>query len=236
MLTVDYAVLDVRSRHRVLDIGCGGGRHSFEALRQGARVVAADLDDAALKDVAQMGAAMIHEDQAPLGATLDVLGADATRLPFSDGAFDRVIASEVLEHIPDDVAALRELQRVTKAGGTIAVTVPRSWPERVNWMLSSSYHAAAGGHVRIYRRTEVEAKLTEVRFQTFHHHFAHALHSPYWWMRCALGIERETRLTRAYHSFLVWNITKKPRAVRRVEHLLDPLMGKSLVVYARKPR
>ena len=236
MLTVDYAVLDVRSRHRVLDIGCGAGRHSFEALRRGARVVAADLDEVALKDVAQMGTAMILEDQAPLGATLDAVGSDATRLPYVDGAFDRVIASEVLEHIPDDVSALRELQRVLKPGGAIAVTVPRAWPERVNWMLSSRYHVAAGGHVRIYRRAQLETKLAEAGFLPFHHHFAHALHSPYWWLRCALGIERETRLTRAYHSFLVWDITVKPRAVRRVEHLLDPLMGKSLVVYAWKAR
>ncbi len=234
MLTVDYSVLDVHSRHRLLDIGCGGGRHSFEALRRGARVVAVDLDDAALKDVGQMGAAMVLEDQAPLGATLDPVGADATRLPFADETFDRVIASEVLEHIPDDLHALGELHRVLRPGGSIAVTVPRAWPERVNWLLSRDYHRAAGGHVRIYHHTELEDKLRRVGLEPFRHHFAHALHSPYWWLRCALGIDRETWITRAYHSFLVWDITSRPRAVRMLESALDPVMGKSLVVYAAK--
>ncbi len=234
MLTVNYAVLDVRSRHRVLDIGCGNGRHSFEALRRGARVVASDLDDAALKEARQMGAAMILEDQAPLGASLEAVGGDATRLPFGDETFDRVIASEVLEHIPDDSRALAELHRVLRPGGRIAVTVPRSWPERVNWMLSSEYHSAAGGHVRIYSRAELQDKLRATGFEPFHRHFAHALHSPYWWLRCAVGVQRETRITRAYHSFLVWDITARPRSLRLIEGALDPVMGKSLVVYATK--
>ena len=78
---------------------------------------------------------------------------DALHLPFADGTFDRVIASEVLEHIPDDVAAMTELARVLRPGGTMAVTVPRCGPEFVNWALSDEYHDVPGGHVRIYRRS-----------------------------------------------------------------------------------
>ena len=63
---------------------------------------------------------------------------DALRLPFADGTFDRVIASEVLEHIPDDAPAMAELARVLRPGGTMAVTVPRCGPEVVNWALSTS--------------------------------------------------------------------------------------------------
>ena len=84
---------------------------------------------------------------------------DALHLPFADGAFDRVIASEVLEHIPDDVAAMAELARVLRPGGTMAVTVPRCGPELVNWALSDEYHDEPGGHVRIYRRSPLSARL-----------------------------------------------------------------------------
>lgn len=234
MLTVDYTTLDVRYGHRVLDIGCGAGRHSFEALARGARVVAADLDDVVLKDVAQMGAAMILEDQAPLGATLDCIRADALHLPFEDDSFAKVIASEVMEHIGEDEIAMREIHRVLKPGGIAVVTVPRRWPERINWLLSTEYHSNSGGHVRIYSRDELESKLQRAELYPFHHHYAHALHSPYWWLKCAVGVDRDIFVTKAYHSFLVWDLTKKPLLTRAVEQVMNPVMGKSTVVYSRK--
>lgn len=234
MLTVDFSVLDIRYGHRVLDIGCGAGRHSFEALRRGARAVAGDLDDVALKDVAQLGAAMIAEDQAPLGARLDCIRADALHLPFENDSFHRVIASEVMEHIPNDEVAMREVHRVLKPGGVAVVTVPRRWPERINWLLSDEYHSNVGGHVRIYSRDELESKLQRVELHPFTHHYAHALHTPYWWLKCAVGVDRDLFITKAYHSFLVWDLTKRPFVTRATEQVLDPLMGKSLVVYSRK--
>lgn len=234
MLTVDYERLSVSADQRVLDIGCGAGRHSFEALRRGAIVVAADLDDVALKDVAQMGAAMIAEGQAGNAASLATIRADARSLCLDADSFDRVIASEVLEHIVDDEVALREIARVLKPGGRVAVTVPRRGPERICWALSDDYHAAAGGHVRIYRREELCARMERAGLRVEGHHHAHALHSPYWWLKCALGVDEPHRLTDAYHSFLVWDITRKPRALRAIERRLNPLMGKSLVVYATK--
>jgi SAM-dependent methyltransferase len=235
MLTVDYATLDLSYGQRILDVGAGAGRHSFEALARGARVVASDLDEVVLKDVKQLGAAMILEGQAPAGATLDCVPADALHLPFPDATFDRIIASEVMEHIPNDEDAMRELHRVVKPGGLVAVTVPRRWPEQICWLLSAEYHSAAGGHVRIYSREEMESKLSGAGLFPFHHHYAHALHTPYWWLKCAVGVDRDLPVTKAYHSFLVWDITEKPIVTRTAEQLLNPLMGKSLVVYSRKP-
>lgn len=234
MLTVDYERLGMRRGDRVLDLGCGAGRHSFEAFRRGGRVIAADLDDAALKDVSQMGRAMELEHEVPAGASLESTRADARHLPFASGSFDRIIVSEVLEHIEEDLAAMKELARVLAPGGTLAVTVPRTWPEQVCWWLSDEYHSAAGGHVRIYRRSELMGRLYAAGFEVTGHHYAHALHSPYWWLKCAVGVRNDdARLARVYHSFLVWDITRRPALVRATERALDPLMGKSLVVYAR---
>ena len=112
---------------------------------------------------------------------------DALRLPFADGAFDRVIASEVLEHIPDDEAAMAELARVLRPGGTMAVTVPRCGPEFVNWALSDDYHDVPGGHVRIYRRASWSSRLQGAGLRPVGSHHAHGLHSPYWWLRCLVG-------------------------------------------------
>ena len=235
MLTVDFARLGLRPHERVLDLGCGGGRHAYESLRRGADVVALDASDTELKEVAVLLAAMVEEGEAACGAGGAVNG-NALALPFPDHAFDRVIAAEVLEHIPRDTAALVELARVLRPGGTMAVTVPRWGPELVNWALSDAYHSVEGGHVRIYRRSTVISRLQGVGLRVMGWHHAHALHTPYWWLRCAVGVDRADHpLVRAYHRLLVWDITAATPVTRVPERLLNPYLGKSLVVYAEKP-
>jgi len=235
VLTVDFARLGLRPHERVLDLGCGGGRHAYESLRRGADVVALDASDTELKDVAVLLAAMVEEGEAACGAGVAVNG-NALALPFPDHAFDRVIAAEVLEHIPRDTAALVELARVLRPGGTMAVTVPRWGPELVNWALSDAYHSVEGGHVRIYRRSTVISRLQGVGLRVMGWHHAHALHTPYWWLRCAVGVDRADHpLVRAYHRLLVWDITAATPVTRVPERLLNPYLGKSLVVYAEKP-
>lgn len=184
-----------------------------------------------------MLAAMREAGQDPPGASARVVRGDATAMPFADGAFDRVIAAEVLEHIPGDQRALHEIARVLRPGGVAAVTVPSWLPERICWSLSDDYHNVPGGHVRIYTRPELEAKLRAAGLSVGAHHHAHGLHSPYWWLKCAVGVHDDGHpLARAYHRLLVWDIVKRPKVTRLAERALDPVIGKSLVIYAEKPQ
>jgi len=236
MLTVELDRLRVRADERVLDMGCGGGRHAFAALRRDAVVVALDRDDAELKDVRAVMGAMLDAGEISDGAGAAVAGGDALGLPFPDGAFDRVIAAEVLEHIPDDDQAIRELARVLRPGGRLAVTVPTRWPERVCWALDRSYHDTPGGHVRIYHQPELRAKLTRAGLVDRGSHHAHSLHAPYWWLRCAVGVDDDDHpLVRRYHDFLVWELTRRPRWARLLDRALNPVLGKSVVLYSEKP-
>jgi ubiquinone/menaquinone biosynthesis C-methylase UbiE len=235
MLTVDYDRLRVRSGDRLLDLGCGAGRHAFEAARRGARVVALDASDTDVKEAAALLQAMETQDMFGDGGAGAATVGDALALPFATATFDRVIAAEVLEHIPADRAAIGELVRVLRPGGTIAVTVPRWYPELLNWALSDEYHTVEGGHVRIYRRSILTERLQAAGVRVYATHHAHALHSPYWWLKSAVGVANDEHpVVRAYHRMLVWDITHHPLPLRMADRLLNPVLGKSLVVYLEK--
>ena len=233
MLTVRYGELGVQPGDRLLDLGCGGGRHAFEALRLGARVVALDADAAEVKDAAALLEALMEQGESGTGAA--TVG-DALALPFPDASFDRVIAAEVLEHIPADRAAMAELTRVLRPGGTMAVTVPRWFPELINWALSDDYHSVPGGHIRIYRRSAITDRLEAAGLCLYARHHAHALHTPYWWLKCAVGVtDADHPLVKRYHDLLVWDMTHANSPVRLADRLLNPVIGKSIVLYLRKP-
>ena len=236
MLTVDYDRLGVGPDTRVIDVGCGAGRHSFEAYRRGADVVAFDQNAADLAEVEVMFAAMSEVGEAPAHAKAETVQGDALDLPYGDGEFDVVIASEILEHIPDDDAAIAELARVVKPGGKLAVTVPRWLPERICWALSEEYHANEGGHVRIYRADRLRDKILAHGLDYRGQDFAHALHSPYWWLKCAVGSSNDRHpLVRGYQRVLEWDIVSAPAATRTAERALNPLIGKSVALYFDKP-
>jgi SAM-dependent methyltransferase len=237
MLTVDYARLGVEPGDRLLDLGCGAGRHAYEAMRRGARVVAYDLDTAEIKDTAVLMDAIAESGSAGTGSAVN---GDALHLPFGDGVFDRVIAAEVLEHIPADTAAIAELARVVRPGGTVAVSVPRWGPELTNWALSDEYHSVPGGHIRIYRASVLSSRLRAAGLTVSGRGYAHGLHSPYWWLRCLVGVGEDRHpLVRAYHQVLCWDIEQRPgvsHVTRAIDAVLTPVIGKSLVLYARRPR
>jgi SAM-dependent methyltransferase len=235
MLTVDFEKFPVGPGDRVLDMGCGGGRHAFALYRRGADVVALDMSESDLREVDTMFQAMALEGEAPDSASATAVRGNAYALPFADGSFDRIIAAEVLEHLPADTDAMSELFRVLKPGGLIAVTVPRWLPEKVCWALSDDYHEVEGGHVRIYKGSQLRERLEQTGLVYDGEHHAHGLHAPYWWLKCAVGVTNDANpLVKAYHRLLVWDMVKQPLLTRVAERVLQPLVGKSLVVYLRK--
>lgn len=238
MLTVRFDRLGLRPGDKFLDAGAGFGRHAFEAARQGATVFALDWGQPEVEATRAMFAAMIESREISPVNFGGVLRGDATGLPFEDDTFDSIVTSEVLEHIQNDVEAIAEFHRVLKPGGTLAVTVPTWFPEKINWMLSDEYHApkSPGGHVRIYSATELKAKLRTAGFTVRGSHHAHALHSPYWWLKCAVGPRNDDHpLVVRYRKLLEWDIFENPPVMRAAEKVLSPVMGKSFIIYSTKP-
>jgi SAM-dependent methyltransferase len=236
VLTVDFDLLGVGPNSSVLDVGCGAGRHAFAAYRRGADVVALDHDAGEIGDVATLFEAMADAGEAPSTARAEAVVGDALALPYPDNTFDCVIASEILEHVVCDDAAIAELVRVVKVGGCLVVTVPRWLPEQVCWMLSREYHSNDGGHVRIYRASALRDEIIAGGMRLAHRHHAHGLHAPFWWLRCLVGVSQSDHpAVAAYHKMLVWDMMARPWATRAAEAVLNPLIGKSVAMYFEKP-
>ena len=238
MLTVEMRRLALRPGDWVLDLGCGEGRHCHGVhLEGGVNVVGLDMDEPSLRK-AMAGVFELPPPKDP-GACAFLKG-DAYRLPFADATFDAVICSEVLEHLLDYPKALAEIFRVLKPGGLFAPTVPRAWPEALCWKLapgSGGYADQPGGHVRIFQEDSLRREIERQGYRYLDKHYAHGLHSPYWWLKCAFWSRQDDHpLIKAYHRFLVWDLMARPRLTRALETLAAPIMGKSVAFYFRKAR
>ena len=235
MITVDFSRLPIRPGDRILDIGCGSGRHTCAAYQhEGVRVIGADQN---LKDLhAARERLNLHDRLGDHGGGTWYLSvADITHMPFADDCFDLVICSEVLEHIPDHRQAMGEIIRVLKPGKPLVVSVPRFIPEWICWTLSNDYFNANQGHLRIYRKNDLIDQLMRAGTRYLGYHYAHSLHAPYWWLKCLVGPTRTDSVTvNLYHRLLVWDIMQQPRITGFLDRLLNPLLGKSLVLYLVK--
>jgi SAM-dependent methyltransferase len=230
LLTVDLERLDLRPGDLLLDAGCGEGRHCYGALEHGARVVGLDLDLASLRPA--VGG--LRSRGRALNSSGEMLQGNTFHLPFRDETFDKVICSEVMEHVHDYVGAARELARVTRPGGRIAVTIPTATSENLYLRTGDDYFESRGGHIRIFKPRQLALGLARAGLATTGVGFAHALHTPYWVLRSIAGLPRadESGLVRAYRLFLIRATASK--AMTWLENTLNYCFPKSLILYAEK--
>jgi len=235
MITIDFKRLDIHPGDRILDIGCGEGRHTIKACQQsGTLCIGADVD---YKNLIQTRKKLIfHKSINDLQCrSVDLSCMDVTGLPFKNSSFDSVICSEVLEHILDDERAISELVRILKPKKILAVSVPRFWPEKICWRLSDAYSNANMGHVRIYKKKSLIKTIESFGVRYCASHYAHSIHAPFWWLKCFVGPERtDSKPVNLYHRLLVWDLMKKPKITSIVDQWLNPILGKSLVLYFKK--
>ncbi len=231
MQTIDFERLQLRAGDRFLDVGCGEGRHTIGAyMTANIEAVGVDLCEKDLQTAQERAEGFLEKENPNKSLTFKV--ANALELPFEDNSFDKVICSEVLEHIPDYQGVLKEIDRVLKPNGVLAVSVPRAWPEEICWRLSKAYHEVEGGHIRIFNSMQLRRDVERLGWQRYARHWAHALHVPFWWLKCAFwGKDEQSKLVQTYHKFLVWDLMKRPWLTRAMEKVLDPVMGKSVVMY-----
>ena len=234
MNTIKYKKLNLKTNQLLLDMGCGEGRHSIGALLEtSANVIGLDLS---IRDL-EIAKSRLNDFNLSDISTFCTFGVgNINDIPLESDSLDAVMCSEVLEHVDSPEESIQELVRVLKPGGVMALSVPRYLPELICWKLSKEYSETPGGHVRIFKHKQLKdlAVNRGLEYQSFH--WAHGLHSPYWWLQCLFWTTKETSsLVRLYHKLLVWDLMKKPLLTKILEAILQPLIGKSLVMYFRKP-
>ncbi len=235
MLTIDFNRLHIRPGDRILDIGCGEGRHTIEACRKkDTRCVGADfIFDNLIETRKKL---TFHQDLNDISCrTIDLSCMDVTSLPFKTNSFDIVICSEVLEHIQDDKKAVSELVRILKPGKTLCISVPRYWPEKICWRLSHEYSNSPMGHIRIYKKAGLIRMMESFGLHFLFSHYSHSLHTPFWWLKCLKGLEKKDSASiNLYHRLLIWDLMDHPPLTRFIDSLFNPILGKSLVLYFKK--
>lgn len=232
MQTVNFDKFILNPGDLVLDLGCGEGRHAITAyMLQHVHSVAMDLCFDDLKITQERFEDFKSDDE---NKTLSIIQGNAYTLPFADNTFDKIICSEVLEHIPDYQAALKEIHRILKPTGHFAASVPRFLPEKICWALSDEYHANEGGHIRIFKENELKKDIEKTGMSFYDRHWAHALHAPYWWLKCLFWGNDDSLPVKLYHRLLVWDLMQKPKTTRVLDKALNPLIGKSVVMYFKK--
>jgi len=234
MQTIRFKNLNLSNDEFLLDMGCGEGRHSIGAyIETQANILGLDLS---MKDLKIAQKRLNDFDTSNIKSVCQFGEADIVSIPLLDSSLDAVICSEVLEHVNSPQESIKELIRVLKPGGVLALSVPRFMPELICWKLSKEYSKTPGGHVRIFKHQQLK-KLginNGLEYQSFH--WAHGLHSPYWWLQCLFWKTKETsHILNLYHKLLVWDLMKKPLLTKIFEAILQPLIGKSLVMYFKKP-
>jgi len=179
-LSIDPALLPRGTRARVLDVGCGDGRHVAAAAQRGCRAIGVDYDIAELR----------RARERLRSQRVDLVGADASALPFRPGVFDAVICTETLEHLPDDTGAMREVARVLRSGGRLLGAVPSHFTELLFWRLSRGYWDTPGGHVRVYRPRALVVALRRAGLRVEGVRYLHFVDSLFWLRFCLADFVR----------------------------------------------
>jgi SAM-dependent methyltransferase len=234
--SIDPALLEIGPADRVIDLGCGTGRHVLALSTGPGNILGADLSRRDLRIGRYLLEIMRRRGE--VRSRVHWLQSAGERLPFVDSAFDRVICTETLEHVDDDMLLARELVRVLKPGGILAVSVPDEYSERLFWRLSKNYRTHAGGHVRVYGRRAIVRLLRDAGLEPYAVRYRHSLETAYWLSHVAFWSDwgKQGPITGALRKWLDSARARRSRIVTAADDIGNRILPKSIVVYSRKPR
>jgi SAM-dependent methyltransferase len=225
---VDLDLLGVRPGAGVLDVGCGVGRLLQRLQRRGCRVYGIDI---LRRDLLTARRHLVGSPPASL-----LLG-DGGRIPFAGATFDFVTCTETLEHSADDTLMLRELARVLKPGGRLALSVPDTLPELIARRFYDLYRDDPFGHRRIYTRASIVRKVERAGLKVYARRSRNSVEAVYWSLLFLLNACPYMKPW-AVDALNRWRDRSNQEPYSLLYHVLDEagnrVYPKSIVVYAGK--
>ena len=220
----------INAEDSVLDIGCGDGGFTLFCGRRGAEVFVADIDEgnieSAVKRLRETAARAVHP-----------LITDANPIPLPDERLDKVIAMEVLEHVDDPAAFLRELVRVGKPGAQYLISVPDAASEDAQREVAKPSYYEKPNHIHIFQRKQFSALIEESGLE-IERNIHYGFYRTMWWL--FFWTCNQPSLSSPWHPLLeqwdqTWRILLALPNGHKVKAALDGILPKSQVIVARKP-
>jgi len=229
--TFNFNLLNLKKIKKVIDVGCGNGRH-LKSL--GFKLTDSEIIgiDQSVPEITKLNKEF-NESVCKNGNAYKFITGDIREMDVPDNSQDLVVCSEVLEHVPNFEAVLEECYRILKPGSVMLVSVPSYFPESLCWKYSKKYMQTPGGHIRIFKKNFLKERFKALNLKLFKHHREHALHSIYWIIRARNNME-ENNFLKSFHNLLVRQMFGQAKFSFALEKLLNPFFGKSECFYLRK--
>jgi SAM-dependent methyltransferase len=212
----------------VIDVGCGEGENAGFYARFAARTIAVDIDPKKI--------AAAEERLRSVGATnYRTIISDGNPLPIESATADKIVCTEVLEHVPDTAQFMRELVRIGKPEALYLISVPDALSEQVLKRVSPPICFQEPNHIRVIGRDEFERMVTDAGLRVD----KHAFYGFYWAIWHALVWKCNIDFDHGRHPALdhwtrAWDAVLDLPEGQQCKNALDEAMPKSQIIIARK--
>lgn len=226
-----YRGFSIESHHQVLDIGSGDGGYAGFCARLSRSVCCIDIDADRLRNTLQ------YAREAAIG-DVDAIVAPADRLPIADASKDRIICTEVLEHVGDPTAALREAWRVGREDALYLFTVPDARSETFQKHIAQPAYFEAPNHIHIYDQEQFRSLVQQAGFDVLEHTsfgFYQSMWLSLYWLCDSNDIrDRSHPLLRSWDR--TWALFMDTPQAATARAALDDIMPRTQLILARKVR
>jgi SAM-dependent methyltransferase len=229
---IDFPGFDIRAEDTVVDVGCGGGDVCLYAGRMGASVIGIDVEPSLIERTTN---AM---SEVGSGSFRGIVS-DANPIPLPDGIASVVVATEVMEHVPDPASFLSELVRIGRPGARYLLSVPDPKSERIMKRIAPTWYWEPPLHVNVFQPDDLDQLLKCAGLEVRSTHSSGFYWSMWWLFRMAVGMGHKYAEPPDHPLLRHWNAVMAELLATSdgltILSELDDLVPKSQIVIAAKP-